>query len=227
VHLIWEADTTVPPWYRGKSLYSAGSSLTITAFPQIILRGASVSANNLTFEWKRNNTPLPQQSGKGKNVLRISGNQLLPGEDIGVDVLIGDALVGRGRLGVPAQNPEVILYVRDPLRGVLYDSALGGVVELNATEFTIKAEPFYFANRSFTDGSVPFEWKLNNKKTNGPETTEGVLTLRQTGGGAGRASLEVALQNNEADKYVQSAKTAIQILFGGATNSPFSNFFGI
>ncbi len=35
VNLVWEANTTVPPLYRGKALYSAGSPLKVVAVPVV------------------------------------------------------------------------------------------------------------------------------------------------------------------------------------------------
>src|SRR3989344_3006939 len=35
INLVWEADTTVPPFYLGKALYSAGSSYKVVAFPTV------------------------------------------------------------------------------------------------------------------------------------------------------------------------------------------------
>lgn len=227
VNMLWEADTSSPPWHKGKALYTAGSSLTVTALPQIILNGRSVTSNNLSFQWKRNGTPVPQSSGTGKNKITFTGSQLLPAENITVDVLANGVVVARGEVTVPAAKPQVILYERDPLRGVLYDTALSGSISLASNEVTLQATPFYFANSSLKSGMVPFAWQLNREAATGPQTAQGILTLRQAGTGAGRASLEVSMQNNDSSKYVQSAQTALQILFGGATNSPFSSFFGI
>ncbi len=219
VNMLWEADTSVPPWYRGKALYTAGSTLTITAFPQIILRGASVTSNNLSFNWKRNGKPLPQSSGKGRNQITIKGSQLLPGETVAVDVLAGTAILAHGEIVVPASKPQIFLYNRDPLRGVLYDRALAGTVQLTGAEITVQAVPYFFSNSSISAGTVPYVWQLNNEDTSGPQTAEGLLTLRQAGSGAGSALLNVSMQNNDADKYVQSAAAALRILFGGSASA--------
>ncbi|MES2007217.1 MAG: hypothetical protein V4436_03900, partial [Patescibacteria group bacterium] len=203
------------------------SALTITAFPQVVLGGKTVTSNNLSFEWKRNDTPITQSSGKGRNQITFSGNQLFPGENVSVDVVANGVTVARGAMTVPKANPQVLLYERDPLRGILSDTAFSNSVSLVATELTVQAVPYYFANSSVKNGSVPFVWKLNNEDAVGPQTALGILTLRQSGSGAGRASLEVSMQNSEANKYVQSAVSKLQILFGGASNSTFNSFFGI
>lgn len=227
VNMLWEADTSAPWWFKGKPLYTAGSSLTVTALPQIISGGKTLSAGVLSFQWKVNDTPVPQSSGLGKNRITFTGSQLLPGETASVDIYYAGTLAGRGSIYVPAAKPLAMLYVRDPLRGTLFDRALQNTVTLNSTEFTLEAAPFYFSNASVEGGSVPFAWKLNGDDTTGPQTAQGLLTLRQSGSGAGRAQLEVDLQNTDSSKYVQSAQNTITILFGGASNSAFSSFFGL
>ena len=227
VDMLWEAQTSVPPWYAGKSLYTAGSTITVTAIPQIVSNGKTLSANSLSFQWSRNGTPMPQASGGGQSSITFAGNQLYSQEDVSVDVLLGGAAVAHGEIIIPASKPQVVLYVQDPLRGTLYDSALSDSLSLSQTEITVQAVPYFFANSSINNGSVPFAWTLNGSDASGPQTAQGVLTLRQSGSGAGQASLAVSMQNNDSDKYVQSAQTALTILFGGASASAFNSFFGL
>lgn len=227
VNMLWEADTSAPVWYKGKSLYTAGSSLTVVAFPQVVSGGKTVSTKNLVFNWSHNGTPLPQQSGAGLNHITFKGSQLLSGETAGVDVLSGGNTVAHGEIYIPASKPKVALYVRDPLRGVLYDSALGSSISLSQTELTVQAVRYFFANLSIQNGSAPYAWDLNNETVTGPQTAGGILTLRQSGSGAGQARLVVSAQNTESDKYVQSASASLTILFGGAQSGAFSSFFGL
>jgi hypothetical protein len=227
VAMLWEANTSVPSWFKGKALYSAGSSITVTALPQVVSGGKTLSSSALSFQWMVNGTPVPSSSGLGFNHITFKGSQLLSSETASVDVLSGGAVVARGSITVPAAKPQALLYVHDPLRGTLYDNALLNSISLTATEFTAEAVPFYFDKASIKSGSVPFAWKLNGDDAVGPQTAQGLLTLRQSGSGAGRAQLEVALQNNDSDKYVQSAQAALTILFGGASSGAFSSFFGL
>ena len=227
INMLWEADTSAPWWFKGKTLYTSGSNLTVTALPQVSSGGKGLSSNVLSYQWKINGTPSTQGSGLGRNRITFAGNQLLPGETADVDVYYAGTLVGHGSITIPASKAQLGLYVRDPLRGTLFDSALRNSVSLSSTEFTIEAVPFNFANSSLANGSVPFAWKLNGNDTTGPQTSEGLLTLRQSGSGSGRAQVEVDLQNNESDKYLQSAQSALTILFGGASDSPFTSFFGL
>ena len=225
VYLVWEADTSVPPLYRGKTLYSLGSQVTVTAFPQVVASGSTLSPNNLSFQWQRNGSAVATQSGLGRNTLTFTGDQLKTGESIEVDVYFGDVLVARSSVFIPASNPQILLYQRDPLRGVLFDQALPSAIALTGREITIQAVPYFFANESLQNGSLSYVWTLNNNTTTGPDAASGILTLRQTGEGAGEARLGVSLQNIDSSKLLQAAETALRIVFGVQnTDSPF---FGI
>lgn len=225
VNLIWEADTTVPPFFSGKALYSAGSRLTVTAFPIVIANKKTISSNNFSFQWSRNGSVVADQSGLGRTSISFNGDQLLAKERIAVDVYFEDVLVGRGSVTIPTVKPTIALYYRDPLQGIIYDQAL---TDFNLTaETSLQAQPYYFSNTSAANNKLAFTWTINGSETTGPNTAQGLITLRQTGSGSGENSVKVKVQNLDADKFIQSAQIALRILFGQQTNSGSQLLFGL
>lgn len=223
VNLVWEADTSAPPLYLGKPLYSGGSPLKVVAFPIVVINGARVAAQSLSYQWSRNGEPLPAQSGLGRNTLALDGDQLQPEEAIGVDVYFGASLVGRGGVVVPASQGQVLFYERNPLRGLLTDLALPSAIALQAKEITVAAQPYYFSSRALANGQLAYQWTLGGEDISGPDSARGLLTLRQTGSGAGQADLAVSIQNNDTEQLVQSAESLIRIVLGqqGSAGSLF------
>jgi hypothetical protein len=219
INLIWEADTTAPPLYRGKSLYTGGSNLKIVAFPTVIVNGKNIATNSLSFQWFHNTDAIPQQSGLGRSVFAYAGDELQQQENVAVDVYYGNSKVGHGEISIPASQPLLLLYDKDPLRGVLYDTAIPSAATLNASEITIQATPYFFANSSLKNGALTYSWTLNGDDATGPNSAKGMLTLRQAGAGQGAASVGVTLQNTESDKYVQAANAALQLVFGQSSGS--------
>ncbi|HVU80119.1 MAG TPA: hypothetical protein VHD37_02020 [Candidatus Paceibacterota bacterium] len=224
VHLLWEADTAVPPLYRGKALYTAGSTFRVMALPQVVANGATVSYNNLSFQWKLNGDAVVGQSGKGRSSASFQGSQLRAGETVSVDVYLNSFLVGRASISVPAIDPELLIYQKDPLRGVLYDQALPPSVSLLDQEVTLQAAPYYFSKDSVSSGAAAYAWTINGAATTGPDSARGILTLRQAGSGAGQALLGVSLQNNDPSKFVQAAQAALRIVFNAQGNADASSF---
>ncbi|HEV8666378.1 MAG TPA: hypothetical protein VN665_00835 [Candidatus Paceibacterota bacterium] len=225
VNMIWEADTSVPPMYKGKALYSGGSNLKVVAFPSIVSGGRSLSPGSLSYQWTVNDVPAPQVSGLARNSISFQGDQLQPQEDVTVTVYNGASQVGFGEVIIPATTPLILMYDKDPLRGLLLDTALPTALSLSAKEFTIQAVPYYFANSSLQSGAAAYAWTLNGSDTTGPNAAKGQLTLRQTGSGTGSAVIGVTIQNSDSDKLVQAAQTAMQIVFGGSSSS--GSLFGI
>ncbi|MDE2213101.1 MAG: hypothetical protein KGJ34_01020 [Patescibacteria group bacterium] len=225
VNLVWEAYTTVPPFYNGKALASAGSQISVVAFPQVLIDGKSQSLNNLSFQWSLNGTADPTQSGLGDDVYTFNTNQLHTSEDVSVDVDSGNTTVGHADITIPESTPQLIFYVDDPLRGILYNQALVSSYSMPSQEETIRAEPYFFSTDSALNGSLQYAWVLNGNTTTGPNTQNGELTLRQTGNGEGSAVLSVSLQNSNTNQLLQAATASLTILFGGASAS--GSFFGL
>ena len=224
ITLLWESDTSTPPLYPGKALYSPGSRIKVVAFPQVVARGTTVTANNLSFRWSVNGEPVTAQSGKGRSSITFSGDQLRNSEVVSVDVFFDEVQVGRSTITIPGTAPSLIMYNRDPLRGTLYDQAFPPTVTLTANEMVLKAEPYYFSNESMRSGSLSYTWLLNGNPTVGPDSQRGILTLRKTGSGAGEAQISVSLQNIDTSKFVQSARAVLRILFGGGAPDGSSSF---
>jgi len=225
VALVWEADTSAPPLYGGKPLYSGGSQLKVVAFPSVVINGSRVASQSLSYQWTRKDELLAGQSGQGRSVLTLEGDQLQTGEDVRVDVYFGVALVARGRIFIPTTEPVVHLYERDALRGILTDAALPSGISLAKKEITILAQPYHFSKTALDAGVLSYAWMLDGNEITGPDSARGLLTLRQTGSGEGEASLVVDIQNNSGDQLVQAAKAVLWILFGGSASD--SSLFGI
>ena len=228
VNLVWEAHTTVPAFYDGKALASPGSSITVSAFPVVIVNGVRQSSKNLSFQWRLNGEPQVDQSGLGYNSFTFASTQIHRQEDVSVEVLLndGNTKVANSDITVPLIEPELLLYQHDPLRGVIYSRTLGtgGSFQMQGTEMTIRAEPYFFSVSSAANGMLAYSWQLNGTDTSGPNSAQGELTLRQTGSGQGSAAVSVSLQNNDRSKILQGAQLNTQVSFGGTTKG---GLFGI
>ena len=224
INLVWEANTTIPPFYAGKPLASPGSSIRVVAFPDVMVGGVKQDASNISFQWKLDDVADPSQSGLGRNVFMLSANQLHMNADVTVDAQIGNATAGHGEIVIPFSQPQIVFYMHDPLRGVLYNQALGSTLAMPAQEETLRAEPYFFSIESIARDGLQFSWQLNGTDTTGPNTAGGELTVRQTGSGQGSATVSASMQNSESDKLLQAASAALTVTFGGSSNS---SLFGL
>jgi len=225
VDLIWEADTTVPPMYPGKALMSPGSDVRVVAFPSVFSGGKRLGTSDLSFQWKLNDEVQPDASGLNRSAFSFTGNQLHQGEVVSVDVFRGGTRFAHGEIAIPTFAPLLLFYAKDPLRGVLYDTALEGSAALPGQEAILHAEPYFFSRQSLAAGTLQYVWALNGQEVTGPDSARGELTLRQTGSGSGSADLSAELQNTDDSKLLQGARASLTIFFG--SSNPFSSLFGI
>ena len=224
VSLVWEGHTSIPPFFAGKPLASPGSMVTVFAFPTVHVGGAAQPASSLSFQWRLNDQAMPAQSGIGRSSFTFISNQLHQSEDVSVSVYTQNGTAaGSGSVTIPLTQPRLVFYVHDPLRGILYQSALPNSFTMPGTEVTVRAEPFYFSTSGA--GGVQYSWQINGEDTSGPNTAQGELTLRQTGSGAGSATLSVALQNTDPAKLLQAAQSTLTVLFGQTNAS--TGLFGL
>ena len=226
VNLVWEARTTAPLFYKGKTLYSAGSTLKVVAYPTVASGRSLVSADKLSYQWSREGVLDPHSSGLGKSVFAFTGDEIQNGEQVSVEVYLGGSKVGHSEIFIPASDPSVIVYDRDPLRGELLDFALPASFNLSSKEVTLEAEPYFFAKNP-AHNTLSYVWTLNGEETAGPESALGLLTLRQTSAGTGAADVGVSLQNVDPNFFTQAASQSLKILFGQSGGTSQTSLFGI
>ncbi len=134
--VIWESPNTyVPPFYKGKALPAAGATLRITAI-------SSLPTQTLSYEWQYNNSVVQNQSGKGRQRLLITTDNLTTQNDITVRAS-GGAFSAEERISVPLRTPSIVAYKKN--NGFI-DFAKGATnsLSLSETGTTIRFEPFNF-----------------------------------------------------------------------------------
>lgn len=160
VRFLWEADTTTPEWYKGGSLAVAGSRITVRAFPTITQSGATLSRTQLRYDWELNRAPLRDQSGVGRDVLRIdAGKSTGITQNISVAVSsLNGSIQGRGSVSIPIQSPELRLYRQLPLLGVISEESLLRTTMSREKSLTVRAIPFFAPKQPST-----FVWQTENE----------------------------------------------------------------
>lgn len=205
VDLLWQAiDSTVPPFYRGKSLPGSEGVVKIVALP---IFSASVQQNGITYNWKRNFNSIPEASGYNKNSLNIKLNYLNPVEQFSVvttNTLTGS--VAKKTVNLRSYTQKIHFYEKDPLIGIKYDTALENGFQVDGGEKTIVAEPFFFSPGSKLSNDLQYVWKINNSAIPRPET-KNILTIKSGGVGVSDISLEI----KNTSKLFQSSKGVIKI----------------
>ena len=194
--IIWEADTYVPPFYKGKALAIARSAVKIVALPDFYSGGKQINPKDLVYVWRDNNkdAPFTDSSGYGKNVLSLSMSQILRDTNISVETSSrAKSIRSQQNIILAPQNTRLLFYESNPVEGIIYEKAISGTFNLTREDFSVKAEPYFFSNKSRSGGNLSYGWFLGGKKIT-PDSSE-QITLKQTGNSSGVSSLSLTIEN--------------------------------
>jgi hypothetical protein len=209
IDLVWEANTSVPPFYKGKALPASQSTIKVVALPHVFQNGKEIPTNKLVYAWTVNDDLMQSSSGFAKNVLMYAKDLIKTTDEISVKISSIDGNISvEKKLSLGQVQPEIHFYEQGPLTGVLYNTEINGGATLLEQEASIRAEPYYFSREDFTASTLELSWMINGSPapaSNNPF----VLTVRTDGKTAGTFPLECSITNNA--KILQSAESSIAI----------------
>ena len=199
--LYWWADTTVPYWYKGKSLPSPQSRVTVLALPNIS------SPGQLIYQWQFNGGILPQASGLGKSLFSFTF-QFPVREQIEVTMKDAAGTFSKSAgLALAPVLPRVAIYPYAPKQG--------GVSRRLASEFdAASGEPHEFIAASFffpraEERQLAYTWNLNGKDITGEFSKPWHFVLDSNPNVSGRNSLFVRIEDRA--KPPTRVTTALEI----------------
>ena len=205
--LIWEAMTTTPFSYKGRSLPALQSQVKVTAIPYLFKGGLMLKDTDLIYEWSLNFKKDINASGAGKDHFTF---QVKDHDDYTVNLKVSnrvnDVIFEKGIIvSLGNMKPKVLLYREHPLEGPKYEEALKGSIEVD-DNITIRAEPFFFSKNNLS-----FDWQMNRKSIL-PENVPNILSLGVPEGERGETSLRLDIKNNF--NVLQFAGSTLRIIFG-------------
>ncbi len=196
IDLLWEANSYAPPYFRGRSLSSAGTQLRFEAQPHFIrANGSRVSNGDIVFTWKRNGYVIQNVSGRGAARAVIDAPALFGADTISLEARSVDGTFrGEESVNIPSREPELVLYEDHPLFGVMYYRALSSDASLPGEEISLVAVP-YFADATYpNDGALIWEWKVNGNNIENDPDRPNEITI-DARGSSGIARIDLALSH--------------------------------
>lgn len=214
VNLLWEADSFVPPFYKGKALPASDTGITIVAIPEFVTSsGNKLKAENLIFMWEKDGKALGSLSGRGKDTLKTVGPKISRTSRIAVEVSsVEGSLDGKGVVFVSAVSPKIVFYENHNIFGIRYERAIGSETTLFNEEIKITAQPYFFSSNNRVVPSSNYEWRVDASLVESAPGDKSSIVLRQVGEGEGIANISLSIENT--DKILQFAKKSFSMLFG-------------
>jgi hypothetical protein len=175
VDLLWEgADSTVPPFYKGRPLPAPGGLVRVVAIPA---SGAPAQAN---YQWSRNDSALPSASGAGNTSIVVRNDPLITQERISLGIA-GGLFQGGGSVRITPRSPQTIAYQK---KEGFIDYARGstGSIAISGSGATLWFEPYFFSIATSIAADLSFETKLADAVIVGDPQNELRLSRPENGG---------------------------------------------
>lgn len=207
IDIMWEADTYVPPFYKGKALPSPQSQMKFIALPNFLSK--NTSPKNFVYKWGSNSGS--RLSGYEKNIFIYRSGYLYGTDTIKVTVTTQDgAASAQKSTPIKVSSPKILFYKNKPLDGVRYDKALGTAITFDESEIVLRAEPYFFSfvSRNYDDDGI-FDWRLDGKKLeiNADNRSEYILRAPETG--SGKVTIKLDIENDTINTQKASGQVTL------------------
>lgn len=215
IDLLWEADSYVPVFYKGRALPSVGTSIKVLAIPHLLRAdGTSIPSNQITYTWRKNGTVLGSLSGRGKSSITTAAPFLFDSDTISVEAMAADKSVSATEfVRINTVEPRLRLYQNHPLFGRLQHQALLATTFIPEDEMTFEAIP-YFANvKSLRDKSLSYDWEVNRTPVVIDPDAPQSITINANSS-TGVALIELGVQHNS--NLLFNAQGSWEVNFRGA-----------
>ena len=215
IDLLWQASSYVPPFYQGKALYPHQGLITFTAIPNVsATKDITKSIGLYLYRWQKDGDVLTDFSGYGKNTFSLRGPTISQPFVISVEVISTDGVtLGSAAVKISPRSPKVALYENNPLLGILYNNNLSSF-SMHDKELSVSSVPYYF-NSGGEPVSLDYKWTMNGQSISS-QSDPSTITVRNTTGSAGSATIGVQIKNTL--KALQLASDSMSVTFGSTDN---------
>lgn len=193
VSLTWFAETSVPAWYRGKTLPAQGGIITLTAIPEVMLDGRRIPADRLIYRWSLDDED-DALVGPGRQLFRMKMSDL-PSNSHFVRLVVETAdkrIRKESSLTLTPATPRVVLYHPSPLGSIDPRSIATLIVNPGRDLVDILAEPFFFAGT--TKNALRYSWSVGGVDVEDSVKNPSLLTIDPKGQPAGTIPISLSVE---------------------------------
>jgi hypothetical protein len=194
IDLIWQTDSFVPPFYKGKADFSFQNKITFIALPHLLSGGVEISPKNLVYKWTKDGEVVDTASGFGKNTYTFTQSIIARPINVDVEVSNGGKVVGIQSTTVSPNDPEVIMYEKNPIYGIEFEKALLNTVNLNGSEISVIGMPYFFGSSDLSDINLQYKWSLNGVSIDN-DYTKASRVFRPKDGASGVSNISLSVEN--------------------------------
>ncbi len=219
VDVVWQADSLVPPFYKGKALFSHQNKITFIAIPHLYdNNGKEIDPSNLVYKWSINDNADPNNSGYGKYTYTTTGSLISRPITVKVEVTSqSNSSLAFGFTNITPVDPFIAFYEKNPLYGIQFQKALTNTIEMpDLKEINVFSFPFYSGSPAPTYPDLTYKWSVNGVSiSNSP--VKNIQVFRRKEGSTGTAKISLSIENTS--KILQYASSNFSIIFKDNENT--------
>ena len=219
VDLLWEANSYAPAFYEGRRLATSGTVIRLLAVPHLVSTKTkqSLSADSLTYSWRRGGSLVSSISGVGKSAATFTAPALFGSETYSVEVTSADGSTGAsGSVSVTTGDPVLALYEDNPLFGVRYGNAIDSTNSTDA-EISVVAVPYFVSpDRRL---KLSYVWHVNGGTVPVDTQSPNEITIHSQNGG----TAAITLSASDPKNAFFSGSGSWSILFGSGSTGGSSS----
>lgn len=223
VDLLYDSTSFVPPFYRGRSLPSAGTNIRLQAIVHFKRQnGSAVAPSDITYTWRNNGVVVGSVSGRGRSAAIIPAATLYGTNTIEVTAVSSDQkFIGTARVQIPSLEPILMVYQDHPLFGIMYYQALGSKNAIPDTEMTFAATPLFAQAVSANDPHLIYDWKVNDSTIPVDKKNPSEITINSD---KSNGDATMSLETTHSSNYFMDSKGSWALTF--SNSSSFGSFGG-
>lgn len=183
IDFLVQTGSRVPYWYKGASLPSTGSRVTVTAMPDFVIGATAISPSSLYYDWRVDNKIRKDLSGKGKRTVSfISEGQGFP-KQLELKASSLDGSIAHKSIFAVEANPQEILFYEKGDSSSPFSQAISKKTMSANDKIKIQAVPFYLNYSNPSD--LQYEWANYGKPSNPVEGEPSTIEIEAAPGSEG------------------------------------------
>ncbi|MBI4114891.1 MAG: hypothetical protein HY445_03555 [Candidatus Niyogibacteria bacterium] len=192
--LLWSAQTTIPPEYRGKALPTTSSLITVSAYPQFFTGGNKIQNGSLIYEWSIDGKREGSASGAGKQTIRFQAS-LAPRAIHTVALKLSNlqkSINIEKAILIGLTTPEVLLYEERPLEGPHFAEALTKRNIIAGRTIYLRAVPYFFSRDERPQ--IDYLWSVGNEEV-AKDATPNIFEIETIAGNKGSPVITIFIKH--------------------------------
>jgi hypothetical protein len=215
IDIIQEPFTYVPPFYKGRSLFSNESAVKVAVIPNFVQNNQKIKPSDILFTWEKDGFILSDISGIGKDNAIFLGDSLVQPFLVSVtaETIDGD-LKAKDSISIKPIDPKVLVYEKDPINGILFSKSLTRNVTVDKEEFGVVAIPYFFSTDSRNSNYLEYLWKENGSTINDPTLSSEIVFMNEGLKNFGTSDIFVEIEH--VDNLLQIANAYLNFKIVGS-----------